>query len=129
MEGVEFAYPMRGYWIHTDREGNRQSLGRCQTANVYISYRSKYGGFRRDRIPKQIDTMCRGCGKRVRFNPTRQNDSRWGDFEERGSILNVLWVRADNKSRNDLERIVLRLNEEKADRIRKRYGEGFKRQS
>ena len=127
MGWIGFGQVMRGYWIHTDREGRRHAVGRCQTANVYISYQSKFGGHRRERGPKQIDTRCRGCGKRVRFNPSRRVDSQWGTYENRGSISNVHWVRADSKSRKELERIVAHLNSEKAERQRKKYGETFRR--
>jgi len=95
---------MDGIWIHHDRMHDRKGrrmawehvTPRCGYANVY---RGRQAG----RIAK-IDTICGGCGKRVRFQPIRP---LWKS--RRGSVRQVKWMH-EGKTRRELEAIAKELN-------------------
>lgn len=95
---------MDGIWIHHDRMHDRR--GR-RAAYEYITPRCGYANVYRGRNAtiRQIDTICGGCGKRVRFDPHRL---MWKT--RRGSIRQVQWLH-EGKSRRDLERIAKIYNE------------------
>lgn len=95
---------MDGIWIHHDRMHDRR--GR-RAAYEYITPRCGYANVYRGRNPtiKQIDTICGGCGKRVRFDPHRL---MWKS--RRGSIRQVQWLH-EGKPRRVLESIAKELNQ------------------
>ena len=98
----------QGIWIHTDKQrtidghlGERReralrwARGRCQAANVYIGHKDWAVG--------QVDTRCRRCGVRVRFNLKRRKDSR-------GSPSQAIWIPRPKDTRSELEAKVSALN-------------------
>jgi len=95
---------MDGIWIHQDRMHDRK--GR-RMAWEYVTPRCGYANVYRGREPgriAQIDTICGGCGKRVRFQPNRL---MWKT--RRGSVRQVMWLH-EGKTRRELETIAKQLN-------------------
>lgn len=64
-DGLQF----KGIWTCAGRIG-KHTMGGCGRVNLYVS---KY----RQLKPKYIDSRCRRCNKRVKFQPRRQ-DNRGG---------------------------------------------------
>ena len=97
---------MDGIWIHHDRMHDRKGRRMAwEWVDSLCNYANVYRGHKKGFI-QQIDTICGGCGKRVRFNPRR---AMWKT--RRGSTPQSLWLsRHENKSRGKLESIAQRLN-------------------
>tara|TARA_R110002096_G_scaffold304146_3_gene499062 strand:- start:1269 stop:1697 length:429 start_codon:yes stop_codon:yes gene_type:complete len=98
----------QGIWIHTDKQRMRGSLlcerrkralrfkqGDCNFANAYFGYSDKV---------KQIDTRCRKCGIRVRFNIRK----KVGD--KRGQVSQAIWISRPKDSRSEIEMKVNAMN-------------------
>jgi len=98
----------QGIWIHTDKQRMRGSLlserrkralrwkqGDCNFANAYFGYSDKV---------KQVDTRCRKCGIRVRFNLNRRI------ADSRGQPTQAIWINRPKDSRSEIELKVNALN-------------------
>jgi len=98
----------QGIWIHTDKQRMRGSLlserrkralrwkqGDCNFANAYFGHKKV----------KQVDTRCRRCGIRVRFNLKKRI------CDDRGSPSQAIWISRPKDSRSEIEMKVNTINQ------------------